>query len=275
MKRRLREVNFIGIETYPNRRLTYFFTSKQGFQKGEWCLYKLKEGMGIGRIKFITVTRQGVLPEHARDLNRATPEHKSEFERRVGLEKKAFEVALEKISHYHLPMKLVTTKYPLGTDRISFYYTAKQRVDFRTLVKDLATVFKMRIQMQQIGVRDEPQVITESFGICGRKVCCASFLGNIKKRLDSVSLEAARLQNLPLASSKISGICGRLRCCLNFEYPIYSRLEQDLPQVGEIIGWQGEKLEVVSRNLLKETVTVQTKAGIRRALTKEQINRLK
>jgi len=268
-------VNFVGVETYPEGRITYFFTKGQDFQKGDWCIYKLREGMGIGRVKFIILTQQEAPPEHTRYLKKATLEDKLEFEKRAELEKKAFEVALEKISHYHLPMKLVTTKYPLGTDRLTFYYTARQRVDFRTLVKDLAVVFKMRIQMQQIGVRDEPQVITESCGICGRRVCCASFLGNVKRKLDSVSLEAARLQNLPLASSKISGICGRLRCCLNFEYPIYSNLKKDLPQVGEIIGWQGEKMEIVSRDLLRETVTAQTKNGIRKALTKDQINKLK
>ena len=268
-------MNFVGVETYPEGRITYFFTKGEDFTKGDWCIYKLREGMGIGRVRFIILTQQEPPPDHTRHLKRATPEDKLEFEKRRELEKKAFEIGLEKISHYHLPMKLVTTKYPLGIDRITFYYTAKQRVDFRTLVKDLAAVFKMRIQMRQIGVRDEPQVLTESFGVCGRRVCCASFLGNIKRKLDSVGLEAARLQNLPLASSKISGICGRLRCCLNFEYPIYSDLRKDLPQVGEVIEWGGEKMEIVSRNLLRETVTVQTKNGMRKALTKDQISKLK
>ncbi len=271
----VKEVNLVGVETYPEKRTAYFFVKKQDFRKGDWCTYKLREGVGIGQVKFTVLTRQETPPGYTRYLNRATLEDKLEFERRMKLEKKAFEVALDKISHSHLPMRLVSTKYPLGIDRITFYYTAKQRVDFRTLVKDLAAIFKMRIQMRQIGARDEPQVLTESFGICGRRICCASFLGNMKRRLDSVSLEAARLQNLPLASSKISGICGRLRCCLNFEYTTYCELKKDLPQVGEVIGWQGEKMEIVSQNLLTETVTAQTKNGTRKVLTKDQLNKLK
>ena len=229
--------------------------------------------MGIGMVRFVVLAKGDFCPEQTRYLKKATSRDKDEFERRKEIEEKAFQISLEKISHYHLPMKLISTKYPLGMDRITFYYTAKQRVDFRALVKDLAAVFKMRIQMRQIGVRDEPQVLTESFGGCGRRVCCSSFLGNMKRKLDSVSLEAARLQNLPLASSKISGICGRLRCCLNFEYPTYCDLAKNLPRVGKVITYQGETLRIISRDLLKQTVTVETETGTRKTLTRDQMKK--
>jgi len=193
-----------------------------------------------------------------------------EYERRRETEVQAFRVARELISRLRLSMKLIFIRYPLESSRITFYYTAKQRVDFRRLVKELASVFKVRIQMQQIGVRDEPQLLG-GLGICGRRVCCASFLACKKEKLDSVSLEAARIQNLPLVSSKISGICGRLRCCLNFEYDTYSFLKKDFPSLGKVISCQKERLRVVGYNLIRGTVTVETEEGLRKVVRKEDL----
>ena len=124
--------------------------------------------------------------------------------------------------------------------------------------------------MQQVGVRDEPQLL-RSCGVCGRTVCCALFLAKRKEKLNSVSLEAARVQNLPLSSSKISGVCGRLRCCLNFEYSTYSALKKKFPQVGQTIQWQNKKVKVVGRNLLKGTVVVETEKGIRKVLQNKDL----
>lgn len=255
----------VRVEVYPEKRTAYFILKETELVKDDWCLFELKEGKGIGKVKFISATKENVLFSDGRNLKKATPTDIQEFERRQEIEKKAYRVALERISFGKLPIKLIVTSYPLASKRITFYYTAKQRIDFRALVKDLAAVLKLRIQMQQVGVRDEPQLL-RSCGVCGRTVCCTLFLATRKKKLSSVSLEAARMQNLPLASSKISGVCGRLRCCLNFEYSIYSALKKEFPQVGQTVQWKNERVKVVSRNLLKETVVVETEKGIKKVL---------
>lgn len=260
----------VGVEAYPEKRTVYFILKKTDLVEKNWCTFKLKEGKGLGKVKFITPIKENPLFFGERDLKKAAPEDIQEFEHRQEIEKKAYQVALEKISFRKLPIKLILTKYPIGSKRITFYYTAKQRVDFRVLVKDLAAIFKLRIQMQQVGVRDEPQLLG-SCGVCGRTVCCALFLAKRKEKLNSVSLEAARVQNLPLASSKISGVCGRLRCCLNFEYSTYCALKKKFPQVGQTIQWQNEKVRVVGRNLLKGTVVVETEKGIRKSLQNKDL----
>ena len=262
----------VGIETYPTARMIHVISKKTDLKAGDWCLYQLREGMGLGRIKFIFPSSGKTSFLGGEKIRKVTPKDRAEFERRQQTEKKSYRIALEKISSHKLPMKLIATQYPLETSQITFYYTAKERVDFRALVKELAAIFKVRIQMQQIGVRDEPQLFG-GCGICGRPVCCALFLGKHKEKLDSVSLEAARLQNLPLTSSKISGICGRLRCCLNFEYPTYSVFKKELPQEGEIVRWQGEEVKVIAQDILKGTVVVETKEGIKKTLTKEELKK--
>jgi cell fate regulator YaaT (PSP1 superfamily) len=263
----------VGIEIYPTGGWVHLVSKKTNLKKGDWCLYPLRDGMGLGRVKFICLSSGKTSFLGGERTRKATPKDREEFERRQKIEKESYRTASEKISSHELPMKLIATKYPLETNRITFYYTANERVDFRALVKDLAAIFKVRIQMQQIGVRDEPQILG-GCGVCGRPVCCALFLGKHKEKLDSVSLEAARLQNLPLTSSKISGICGRLRCCLNFEYPAYSGLKKELPPVGGIVYWKGGKVKVIAQDILKGTVIVETKEGIRKPLTKEELKNI-
>jgi len=180
------------------------------------------------------------------------------------IEKKAYFTALKRISFYKLSMKLVATNYSSDNKKLTFYYTAKERVDFRILVKNLAEIFKVHIQMQQIGTRDEPKILG-GIGICGREVCCALFLKR-KKKLNPVSLETARIQGLSLASSKISGICGKLRCCLNFEYPTYLSLKKNFPKIGKVIEYGKEKGKVIEQNLLEGTIVVKNKEGIKKIL---------
>ena len=260
----------VGVEAYPEKRTVYFILEETRLVEKDWCTFELEEGKGLGKVKFVTAIKKNPPFSDRRDLKKAAPADIQEFKQRQEIEKKAYQIALEKISLRKLPIKLIVTRYPVGSKRITFYYTAKQRVDFRVLVKDLAAVFKLRIQMQQVGVRDEPQLL-RSCGVCGRTVCCALFLAKRKEKLNSVSLEAARVQNLPLASSKISGVCGRLRCCLNFEYSTYCALKKKFPQVGQTIQWQNEKVKVVGRNLLKGTVVVETEKGIRKLVQNKDL----
>jgi cell fate regulator YaaT (PSP1 superfamily) len=254
---------FIGVEVPYSGKVLYFLTHERDLRGGDLCVFKSQEGWEMGKVKFAV---EKEFSGKGGKVRKATPKELEEFKRKEKIAKMAKKAALEKILKYGLPMRLTCTKYPLGKKKIIFYYTAKERVDFRQLVKDLAKVFKVRIQMQQIGVRDEPQILG-GIGICGREVCCASFLGKSKDKLDSVALEAARIQNLPLVSSKISGICGRLRCCLNFEYPVYSELIKRFPAPGEELTLQGERVKVVGYNLLKKILIVETAEGVRKTIS--------
>lgn len=151
-------------------------------------------------------------------LRRATPEDLQIAEENSQREKKAFEIGIEKIAHHKLEMKLIDVEFTFDRSKIIFYFTADGRVDFRELVKDLASVFRTRIELRQIGVRDEAKMIG-GLGPCGRSLCCATFLGDF----EPVSIKMAKEQNLSLNPAKISGICGRLMCCLKYESDCYKQ----------------------------------------------------
>ena len=253
---------FVGVETFNPNSILYFLTKEQNLTTGEWCIFKSQEGWEIGRIRFCV---QRAYSGKERNIRKATLTDLEEFRKREQIAEQAKKLALEKIEEYGLLMKLISTKYFLDKKKIMFYYTAKERVDFRKLIKDLAKIFEVRVQMQQIGVRDEPQILG-GIGVCGREVCCACFLGKSKDKLESVTLEAARIQNLPLVSSKISGICGRLRCCLNFEYSVYSDPANRFPAIGNEINVRGEKVKVVGCNPLTGIVTVETPDGVKKTI---------
>jgi cell fate regulator YaaT (PSP1 superfamily) len=178
-------------------------------------------------------------------------------------EKKAFHICKEKIKKHGLPMKLIDTEYTFDNNKVLFYFTADGRIDFRELVKDLASVFKTRIELRQVGVRDETKILG-GIGICGRTLCCHSFLSEFLP----VSIKMAKEQNLSLNPSKISGVCGRLMCCLKNEEETYEELNSKLPNVGDYVttddGCKGEVQSVsVLRQLVKVVVTMKDEKEIR------------
>ena len=171
-------------------------------------------------------------------------------------EKEAFKICLEKIKKHDLQMKLIDAEYTFDNNKVLFYFTADGRIDFRELVKDLAAVFKTRIELRQIGVRDETKIMG-GVGICGRALCCHSYLSEFI----SVSIKMAKEQNLSLNPTKISGVCGRLMCCLKNEEETYEELNSKLPNIGDYVttddGLKGEVHSVsVLRQLVKVVVTV-------------------
>lgn len=166
-------------------------------------------------------------------------------------EKEAFPLCEAKILAHGLDMKLVDVEYTFDNNKVIFYFTADGRVDFRELVKDLATIFKTRIELRQIGVRDEAKMIG-GIGPCGRPLCCSTWLGDFT----SVSIKMAKEQNLSLNPTKISGICGRLMCCLNYEQDAYETIRRRLPRVGSIVNTSKGKGEVVGNSVVKENVKV-------------------
>lgn len=168
------------------------------------------------------------------------------------LAKDAFQICLEKIKKHELPMKLIDVEYTFDRNKIIFYFTADGRVDFRELVKDLASVFRTRIELRQIGVRDQAKMLS-GIGPCGRVLCCSSFLGDF----EPVSIKMAKDQNLSLNPTKISGICGRLMCCLKYENDYYESSKDSFPDLGEEVMTPTGMGKVVGLNLLDKTVQVE------------------
>lgn len=166
-------------------------------------------------------------------------------------EKEAFDTCLEKIEEHELPMKLIDVEYTFDNNKILFYFTADGRVDFRELVKDLASIFKTRIELRQIGVRDEAKMMS-GIGVCGRELCCNTFLGEF----EPVSIKMAKEQGLSLNPSKISGICGRLMCCLKYEQEAYEEILKRMPKEGAVVKTPEGRGTVIDVCLLKETVKV-------------------
>lgn len=199
---------------------------------------------------------------------RATPEDKKKLEENKIKEEKAFQVCLKKIEGRKISMKLVDAEYSFDQSRITFYFTAEERVDFRALVKDLAHLFKARIEMRQIGVRDKARRLG-GYGCCGQPLCCATFL----KEFEPVTIRMAKEQRLSLDPSKVSGTCGRLLCCLMFEYRTYRELRKKMPKERtQVITEQGEG-EIVNLNILEQKVTVELKEGQRIEVPVEKLTR--
>jgi len=169
-------------------------------------------------------------------------------------EKEAFEVCLNKIQQHDLKMKLIDVEYTFDNNKVIFYFTADGRVDFRELVKDLASIFRTRIELRQIGVRDEAKMIG-GLGPCGRTLCCSTFLGDFAP----VSIKMAKEQNLSLNPTKISGICGRLMCCLNYEQETYEQIRKGLPKVDSIVDTPYGRGVVISNSVVKENAKVKIK----------------
>lgn len=186
-------------------------------------------------------------------------------------EKDAFKICLEKIQKHGLEMKLIDAEYTFDNNKVLFYFTADGRIDFRELVKDLAAVFKTRIELRQIGVRDETKILG-GIGICGRELCCHSHLSEFVP----VSIKMAKEQNLSLNPTKISGVCGRLMCCLKHEEETYEELNRRLPGVGDHVTTEdGLKGEVSSVNVLRQLVKVIVDVGDEKEIQEYKVEQLR
>ncbi len=212
-------------------------------------------GVDIGTVAYIREANEADAEKKdwKKIIRIATAEDLEKDGRNRQKEVNAYRICEEKIAKHQLSMKLVAVEYTFDNSKILFYFTAENRVDFRELVKDLASVFHTRIELRQIGVRDETKILG-GIGVCGRVLCCHSYL----KDFQPVSIRMAKEQNLSLNPTKISGMCGRLMCCLNNEQATYEYLNSRLPQVGEKVTFRrdGVKGTVQSVNVLRQTVKV-------------------
>lgn len=247
-------IEVIGVRFRPNGKIYFFAPNGMELEVGDAVIVETARGVEYGKVVLgkreieegnITTTLKPV-------IRKATAEDDKKNEANKAKCKSAFDICLEKIAKHGLEMKLIDVEYTFDNNKVLFYFTADGRIDFRELVKDLASVFKTRIELRQIGVRDETKILG-GIGICGRELCCHKHLSDFVP----VSIKMAKEQNLSLNPIKISGVCGRLMCCLKNEQETYEYLNDKLPNVGDFVRTiDGFKGEVNSVSVLRQKVKV-------------------
>lgn len=237
----------VGIKFKDVGKVYYFGPNGMTFQKGDKAIVETARGLECGEVatENSDVPDESIVAPLKPIIRHATKEDLATVEQNKEKEKKAFQICEEKIARHGLDMKLVDVEYTFDSSKILFYFTADGRVDFRELVKDLAGVFRTRIELRQIGVRDGAKKLG-GFGICGRPFCCNTFLGEFQP----VSIKMAKEQGMSLNPVKISGTCGRLMCCLKYEQDTYEHLLRHTPKVGAIVETVEGRGTVIENNLI-------------------------
>ncbi len=248
----------IGVRFKKPGKIYFFDPENMEIEKNDNVIVETAMGDEIGKVVIADreIDESKMATPLKKVVRKATKEDLESQEKYKSKEPEAFKICKEKIKKYNLEMNLTDVEYKFDGSKILFYFTADGRIDFRDLVKDLASVFKTRIELRQIGVRDEVKRIGGN-GICGRELCCCSFLDNF----ETVSIKMAKEQNIALNPSKISGNCGRLMCCLKYEQDVYSEKISKLPKVGSIVKTPSGEGSVEGVEILKEIVKVKIKDG--------------
>ena len=246
-------IEVVGVRFKSVGKIYYFAPNGIQFKKGDFAIVETVRGTEIGEVMLENrgVEEERVVSPLKPVLRKATDDDFKKVEEIKKKEKKAFDTCLEKIRQHNLSMNLVDVEYTFDENKILFYFTADGRVDFRELVKSLASVFKTRIELRQIGVRDEAKMLG-GIGVCGRPICCNSFLGEFQP----VSIKMAKEQNLSLNPTKISGTCGRLMCCLKYEQSTYEEMLRFVPRVDAVVDTPDGRGTVIENNVLAGIVKV-------------------
>lgn len=250
-------IKVVGVRFKKAGKIYYFDPNGNKIKEGDNLIVETARGLEFGAclIGEREVDESDIITPLKPVIRVATYEDLQKYRDNKAREKEAFEICLEKISKHSLDMKLIDVEYTFDNNKVIFYFTAEGRVDFRELVKDLAQVFRTRIELRQIGVRDEAKMIG-GLGPCGRTLCCSTFLGDFVP----VSIKMAKEQNLSLNPAKISGICGRLMCCLNYEQQAYEETRKVMPRAGSIVDSPYGRGEVMSNSIIKEKLNVKVKS---------------
>jgi len=248
----------IGIRFKDSGKTYHFDPRDVPLQRGDWAIVETARGPELGRVAtdLTTISEEQVIGELKPVLRRATQADLDHLLQLQQYEPEALQTCAQKVAEHQLPMHLVKAEYNFDGSRLTFYFTAEKRVDFRALVRDLARTFRTRIELRQIGPRDEAKLLG-GIGPCGRLLCCSTFLPDFAR----VSIKMAKDQDLPLNPSKISGVCGRLLCCLSYEHEQYLQIKAELPQRGDWVQTREGPGEVVAINVVKECVTVELYNG--------------
>ena len=266
-------IKVVGVRFRTAGKIYYFDPMKYPIKKGDHVIVETARGVEYGTVVggIREVTDDEVTQPLKPVLRIATPKDDAQEEANREKEKEALKICHEKVQKHNLEMKLIDAEYTFDNNKVLFYFTADGRVDFRELVKDLASVFKTRIELRQIGVRDETKIVG-GIGICGRPLCCHSFLDEFAP----VSIKMAKEQNLSLNPTKISGVCGRLMCCLKNEQETYEYLNRKLPHVGDYVTTDdGQKGEVHSVNVLRQLVKVVIETGDEKEIQAYKVEQLR
>ena len=251
----------VGIRFKKACKIYYFDPAESGVAKGDHAIVETARGVEYGEVVIgpREVNESSIVPPLKPVMRKATAEDDLKLAENKIREKEAFNICLRKIKNHDLPMRLIDVEFTFDVNKIIFYFTADGRIDFRELVKDLASVFRTRIELRQIGVRDEAKMLG-GIGSCGRPLCCATFLGDF----EPVSIRMAKDQNLSLNPTKISGICGRLMCCLKYENHMYckgcgngnKRERVEIPKMGALVATPLGEGKVVGINRGQHTASV-------------------
>ena len=265
-------VTIVGVRFKKAGKIYYFLPGEETLTIDDGVIVETARGVEYGTVVIgpKEVAKDSLVMPVKEVMRKATPKDLQQLEKNEEREEKAFAICLEKIAKRKLPMKLINVEYTFDMNKIVFFFTADGRIDFRELVEDLATVFRTRIELRQVGVRDEAKVLN-GIGACGRPLCCSNFLGDFSP----VSIRMAKDQNLSLNPTKISGVCGRLMCCLNYEDDLYKKggdlyvkkdrtpspRDVEPPGIGKEVVTDEGIGKVLKVNYHKHTVKVQLEAG--------------
>ncbi len=263
----------IGVRFRTAGKVYFFDPGKYTVKRGDHVIVETVRGIEYGTVVSpANEIAEDKLTQPLKSVLRVATERDDEQEKQNReKEKEAFKICQEKIRKHGLDMKLIDAEYTFDNNKVLFYFTADGRIDFRELVKDLASVFRTRIELRQIGVRDETKILG-GIGICGRPLCCHSYLSEFAP----VSIKMAKEQNLSLNPTKISGVCGRLMCCLKNEEETYEELNRKLPGVGDHVTTDDNlKGEVHSVNVLRQMVKVLVEAGDEKELKEYRVDQLR
>jgi cell fate regulator YaaT (PSP1 superfamily) len=246
--------NVVGVRFKKAGKIYYFDPDDLEIEKDSYVIVETIRGIEYGKVVIAKkqVDEEDIVLPLKKVIRIADHKDRLQVEENKRKAKEAYEICAQKIIEHALDMKLVDVEYTFDRNKVIFYFTADGRVDFRELVKDLAAIFKTRIELRQIGVRDEAKMLG-GIGPCGRMLCCSTFLGDF----DPVSIKMAKDQNLSLNPTKISGLCGRLMCCLKYENDEYESAKEELPDLGELIETPHGQGKVVGLNLLERIIQIE------------------
>jgi cell fate regulator YaaT (PSP1 superfamily) len=249
----------VGVSFKKAGKIYYFDPGELELHEGDFVIAETSRGIEFGEVMIEArdVPEEELVPPLRKIIRKATPEDLQQEEANREKEKRAFEICQQKIEAHGLPMKLIDAEYCFDGSLVTFYFSAESRVDFRELVKDLCSTLKMKVQLYQVGVRDEAKLFG-GIGPCGRALCCTTFLSGF----EPVSMKMAKEQSLFLNPLKFSGICGRLMCCLKYEYPVYLEIKSRLPALNSMVMTPKGEGKVVEINVIKEVLGVQMEDGI-------------
>jgi cell fate regulator YaaT (PSP1 superfamily) len=252
-------VAIVGIRFRPAGRIYYFDPQGQAFTNGQYVIVETVRGVEAGRV---VIAAKKIAESDLSDPLKPVLRLASEDELRLmlsfkGKEKDALVKCAHRVKEHSLPMKLVEAEYTFDGSRLTFYFTAEERVDFRALVRDLAAIFRTRIELRQIGARDQAK-LQGGLGPCGKSLCCSSWIADF----GVISIKMAKEQGLPLNPAKISGVCGRLLCCLSYENENYIQAKQTMPQIGAMLATPSGLGKVVAVNVPQNSVEVMLESGV-------------